>query len=364
MSFTKNIGWFVINDTRNAPGPRIQVYNVIDYLNSHPELGIYGEVVGSMKSGKEFSLEDVAQYDALMFQRAFTPTFQNLAKEARKEGIFSAFMMNDWGLGTEFPVEQQNRYIIDMSNSVDHVLAPNKLLAQEIGKRSKTPTSVIHDAYDPHNERVAYTDSKNPLIVTTVSHHLDFPEALLDSSQIYRLKVYGGQGIKAVIDGEQGMNEESIAYGKAIDYENISLCDFSNIKTHPKTEITKGLWDYKTIASELAKGEVGIIPVHKHIPNKKYKSENRPAFLMSLGLPVVVTAMPAYEEYIDNGKTGYLCKTTQDWDHALKKLQDPEKRIEIGISGREYAQSTRSIEEVAPVYANFIHNLIKKNVLE
>jgi glycosyltransferase involved in cell wall biosynthesis len=51
---------------------------------------------------------------------------------------------------------------------------------------------------------------------------------------------------------------------------------------------------------------------------------------MSVGLPVIVTPIPAYEAIVKQGSNGFLATSPQEWMRAFDILRDPALRRRIG----------------------------------
>lgn len=68
------------------------------------------------------------------------------------------------------------------------------------------------------------------------------------------------------------------------------------------------------------------------------KSEIKWLEAAMLGIPSVVSATRTYEEIIDQGETGFLCRTAADWDESLERLvTDEALRRTVGNAARTVA---------------------------
>jgi len=57
-----------------------------------------------------------------------------------------------------------------------------------------------------------------------------------------------------------------------------------------------------------------------------------------VGVPSIVSSTATYREVIDDGRTGFLAATPQDWTSALRRLvSEPEPRKKIGAAARQQA---------------------------
>jgi glycosyltransferase involved in cell wall biosynthesis len=80
---------------------------------------------------------------------------------------------------------------------------------------------------------------------------------------------------------------------------------------------------------------------------------------MALGLPVVATAIGANFRVIEEGKSGFLVTTPEEWLARLKLLiHNPGLRKELGQKARERVEKYYSIKANEPVYLEIINKVL------
>lgn len=94
------------------------------------------------------------------------------------------------------------------------------------------------------------------------------------------------------------------------------------------------LWSEEAVRRVLAESDVGVVPVREG-PAALMASANRVTSLMAAALPVVADRLPAYEDVVEHGRTGFLCDSADDWRRALVELLDPGRRLEVAAEARE-----------------------------
>ena len=117
-------------------------------------------------------------------------------------------------------------------------------------------------------------------------------------------------------------------------------------------------WDPVTVYKRLLACDIGIIPIDADTncgrqaspPGWKLKSENRLTLKMALGLPVIATPIPSYEAVIRHAENGFFARSRTDWLNCLKRLQDPEVRIEVGARARQAVLARYSMEAQAQAF--------------
>lgn len=90
----------------------------------------------------------------------------------------------------------------------------------------------------------------------------------------------------------------------------------------------------------IAKSHIGVIP-YPDTEWCKSKSNNKVILFMALGLPVVCSSIPAYEEVIVDRENGYIIKDndSEKWYQALKVLlTDEEERKRVIKEGKKKAE--------------------------
>jgi hypothetical protein len=115
-------------------------------------------------------------------------------------------------------------------------------------------------------------------------------------------------------------------------------------------------WNLNSAWFEISKFDVAVIPSSLE-PWAMAKSANRCIQAMALGLPVVATAIPSYEEVIIDGFNGFLCHSTADWISALNKLSDASVRSKMALNAFHYAKQHFSISQVGPIWEKLFLSL-------
>lgn len=126
-------------------------------------------------------------------------------------------------------------------------------------------------------------------------------------------------------------------------------------------------WGPDLVYREMLAADIGIIPIERKRDTRKSslpsvwsrKSENRLTLKMSVGLPVVATPIPAYEEVIEQGVNGFLAKSRRDWRACLEALRDPSRRAAVGRAARESVRERFSIQSQAEKFIDLLNGLIQ-----
>jgi glycosyltransferase involved in cell wall biosynthesis len=83
--------------------------------------------------------------------------------------------------------------------------------------------------------------------------------------------------------------------------------------------------------------DIGICPL-ADVRFNYSKSHLKALDYGAMGIPVIATDQPAYRDYVQDGVTGYLVKSHEEWEKRLTELiHDPDARAEMGAAGKRQA---------------------------
>jgi glycosyltransferase involved in cell wall biosynthesis len=118
-------------------------------------------------------------------------------------------------------------------------------------------------------------------------------------------------------------------------------------------------WDIDTHAREVARADIGIVPVATGSAFTLNKPAGRALLLMAAGLPVIATPIRAHREVIVPGETGFLPETPDDWRAALRALvASAHLRQTMGRSARDFALTSYGEESFAERYWRVIESVM------
>ncbi len=120
-------------------------------------------------------------------------------------------------------------------------------------------------------------------------------------------------------------------------------------------------WSAENEVPTLQRFDIGLYPLPLDNEWVLGKSGLKALQYMAVGLPVVATAIGANFRIIDDGKTGFLVKTEEEWIARLKLLMTDETlRKKLGEASRLNVEKHYSIHANAPVYLSIIESAMRK----
>jgi glycosyltransferase involved in cell wall biosynthesis len=113
----------------------------------------------------------------------------------------------------------------------------------------------------------------------------------------------------------------------------------------PDIEVVCHRWERSTLADAVAACDVAVIPLPLADGFAHSKSAQKLISLWAMGMPVVTSATPAYEEAMRGAGLELACRTTDDWTRALTTLlSDEDARRSAAHAGRAYVERHASRE--------------------
>ena len=156
--------------------------------------------------------------------------------------------------------------------------------------------------------------------------------------------------LSSAMGGNQEVAEFLSPICKELGYEFVRMSEW------PDHEVkwTRGGW-----LDELEKADIVVCAARYEA--QPGKSANRAVQAMSLGKPVVCSPLPAYEEVIESGTSGFICHSPNDWMLALKALGDASLREKVGKAGRARVKEEFAIGKVGSQWADLIRRRALRN---
>lgn len=104
------------------------------------------------------------------------------------------------------------------------------------------------------------------------------------------------------------------------------------------TVITAPDWNEKTLAQEIIKHDVAVIPIDLTDPFVTGKPENKLLLLWRMGMPVIASATPAYSRAMAHAACSvFACETKSQWYRALQLMEREVWRRDAGVAGKMVA---------------------------
>lgn len=258
-------------------------------------------------------------YDLLYLHKtalAFTGLPERLRALGRTPLVFDyddAIFQQDNGL----PSPRRMRAFRQIVDVADHLIPGNHYLAQVAGAPSKTtviPTVVDTDVFFPAPAR-----ERDAVVVGWMGTQGNFPN-------LRRILPSLISALATVPNGRLRI---------------VSNAELAEYRGHPLVEQVR--WTAATEVSDLHSFDVGLMPLVDS-PATRGKCGFKMIQYMSVGIPVLSSAVGANVEILGDQRAGRLMKEGEDWGQALLDfLSSPTRMKEMGQRGRERVCASYSV---------------------
>lgn len=98
-------------------------------------------------------------------------------------------------------------------------------------------------------------------------------------------------------------------------------------------------WSSSTYSKIIAGCDIALVPIDDKTSYTRNKPPGRVLLAMSLGLPVVASAIPSHKSVIKHNANGYLALKTDEWLQIIGDLaESDDKKKLIGMNAQHYAR--------------------------
>jgi hypothetical protein len=120
-------------------------------------------------------------------------------------------------------------------------------------------------------------------------------------------------------------------------------------------------WNPASVRAMASQCDLGLIPMLLDKPLCQSKPENKLLIMWRLGLPVIVSATPAYTRTMKAYQgPNWACSDSQDWHQCLREaLESPEKRALAAKKGELYANADFGADALLQRWTAALATLVK-----
>ena len=137
----------------------------------------------------------------------------------------------------------------------------------------------------------------------------------------------------------------------------------SDLKNFSSRIIRHPFVDWRKLPELIAQVDINLAPLMDTLFNRA-KSENKWMEAALVQVVTVASKVGAFEECIENGTTGVLCDTLDEWKISIKNLiEQPELRKRIALNAYYYCKAHYLSYKTGLELASFIKKHLNKNIL-
>ena len=134
------------------------------------------------------------------------------------------------------------------------------------------------------------------------------------------------------------------------------------LKNFSSRIIKKSFVDWKKLPEYISNVDINIAPIKENIFNEA-KSENKWLEAALVKIPTIASNVGAFKKVINNGKTGFLCTTNEEWYKVLKDLVlNKTLQINIGSNAYEVCKKDYNSLRTGHRLSNYINSISNKHI--
>jgi len=319
---------------------RFRVKEFIPFFN---ENGVRVELIRVSKNihSRHKNFKSLAHFDIVIIQRKLlSPIDLFFVRHFSKKMVFDfddSIMYRSSAHGNHYSWTRMNKFK-SMMKTVDGVLAGNTYLKNEASrfispdKIYLMPTIVDLKEYSIKN----YNKKKQDFIIGWIGtsgnlHYLKSIAPALDKLN----KKYGNIKLKIVCD---------------------SFFDLNNI------EVIKKIWKPENVEEDLKSFDIGVMPIADDLWARG-KCGLKVVQYLAAGVPAVVSPVGLNRDLAIPDKTGLWAVNIDDWADKISELiDDPDKRIKMGLAGRKLVEKKFSLQAQAPRYLSILKKITGEDI--
>lgn len=124
--------------------------------------------------------------------------------------------------------------------------------------------------------------------------------------------------------------------------------------TFPGITVRNRTWTMSEEIDYLSEADIGLMPL-EDTPRARGKCAFKALQYMGVGTPVVLSPVGMNKTVVEDGVTGFLAESPEEWQDKLERLiTDPGLRERMGRAARRYIKAQYSIAAYYPVFKNVL----------
>ncbi len=287
--------------------------------------------------------KQIRDYDAVYILKAAFPYGPPIIeRRLKKSGVP---MIYDFDDAIQIHKPSGNHRFLDFLRSpkrtaevvamVDHVVVPNSFLA-DFARKNNSSVAIIPEAEDTERLtlRGPHSNDRKHIVIGWVGSASTAKYLTLIADALREICSKYPQVVLRVIGG--GFESEGI-----------------------RTEQVP--WRFEKEVEQFHDLDIGVMPLPLEDWSKG-KSGCKLRQYMATGVPGVATRIGYNCELVDDGQTGFLVETTDDWVHALSRLiESPVLRNTIAINARTDVERRFAVDVIGPKLKQELSLVVRTN---
>lgn len=239
--------------------------------------------------------------------------------------------------------------VFDLAQAADFCVGATTHLAQELSERAGKGAFTLRNTFD-HSFRLRCVFARQKFLEEKDDNLVRIGYATGTATHQADLAV-AAPALKNIL--------EKYPNARLVLFRNIDLSEIGPLQDLRSRIEWRDVVSYGTVPEELARFDINIIPLQAANPFCNAKSELKFFEPALMRIPSIATPTDPFCQCIINGETGFLAKTTSDWEDALAALlDDPDLRNKLGSAAQR-----ETLWRFGPEYLRHAANTVVDYVL-
>ncbi len=120
-------------------------------------------------------------------------------------------------------------------------------------------------------------------------------------------------------------------------------------------------WNEQMASVIISACDMALIPIPMDDSLSAGKPANKLLLFWRMGVPVVVSAIPAYASMMKRAGLPMACRTPQEWEDTLERyIRDPAARKEAGQRGKDFAEEYYGEKQILALWDDLLNSVLSR----
>jgi glycosyltransferase involved in cell wall biosynthesis len=329
---------FLLAGGRDKASSRVRGFWIAEALES---LGYStSTIVADSRGALARAAAAIPQFDAVVFQKAFSKWHLMLLRMASMAGRKTVVDLDDWPARNNDP--RTLRVASRMMSMASFVTVGGRALEAHAKQHQNSvivvASSIRMASYRPNLQR----RTGGSFTIGWIGNGAHYRDDLLQVLAPPVKKAAAGRPLRLSLIGACG---DAALHNNLGSLPGVEAVLVDDLEWHEDGAAATAIFEF----------DVGVYPLLDSSFNR-FKCGFKALEYMAMGIPVVASPVGSSPEIVSHGRDGFLAASETDWVGSLDRLRDADLRAQMGRAGAEKVAREYTTEQAARRLAAYISN--------